>query len=408
MLSSFLSQLQSYFSKYFVIGSFCPVLAFAFINGLTAYMLSGRWRAWVDPYIIDPTVARAAFMITSLTVAIVLAAYVLSSLSTFLRRMLEGRWWEPLAKLFIPTQNRRRDRLFKDVQNAAITNVDLVEVPKWVVRLVTARQAGVANPAATKFKKCKADPIEELIKGLEDQRLKNEVVSSDDLSKLVDDFEVLLQQHNANLGTELNRQHQRITFLIDYATERAKAHYARLVNQLHASYGSEEVAATRMGNIANTIQGYALRRYNCNLEVIWSNLQRVAQRDDKTYAALQEAKTQLDFLVACCWLTLLWSLIWAVVFAAVAQSQWGFLVAALGGPLLAYVWYRAATEQYRSFADVAMTTLDSFRLDLLDEMRLAAPADVEGERYVWESLNLLSTYGEERNFRYERPKRAQT
>lgn len=40
MLSTFLSQLQSYFSKYFVLGSFCPVLAFAFLNGLTAYFVS--------------------------------------------------------------------------------------------------------------------------------------------------------------------------------------------------------------------------------------------------------------------------------------------------------------------------------------------------------------------------------
>src|SRR5256885_1760861 len=104
-----------------------------------------------------------------------------------------------------------------------------------------------------------------------------------------------------------------------------------LLNQLHSSYGAEEVAPTKMGNIANTIQGYALRRYKCNLEVIWSNLQRIVQKDDKAQAALQEAKTQLDFLVACCWLTLLWALVWTVVFASIAQSRTGFLAAALGG-----------------------------------------------------------------------------
>jgi hypothetical protein len=133
-------------------------------------------------------------------------------------------------------------------------------------------------------------------------------------------------------------------------------------------------------------------------------LQRVVQKDDKAQAALQEAKTQLDFLVACCWLTLLWALIWTVVFALIAQSRTGFLAAALGGTLLAYIWYRAAAEQYRSFADIAMTTLDSFRFDLLKDMRLAVPADLEEERYIWESLDQLSTYDEGLNFRYEQPK----
>src|ERR1043166_7880979 len=80
MLSTFLSQLQSYFSKYFVIGSFCPILAFTFMNGATAYVLSASWRAWIDRNIFNSTAGRGAFAVTSITVAMVLLAYVLSSL----------------------------------------------------------------------------------------------------------------------------------------------------------------------------------------------------------------------------------------------------------------------------------------------------------------------------------------
>lgn len=406
MLSSLLSQLQSYFSKYFIVGSFSPVLAFTFINGLTAYLLSDRWRAWVDPYITDPSVARAVFVITSVTVAITLAAYVLSSLSTFLRRLLEGYWWEPMARLFIPAENMRRQRLIADKDGAANTNADLAEAPQWLKRLLDARQGGKAAHPGVQFTVPTDDTLEASIKGLEGKLRKNEIVPAAALSSAVDELEGRLNNHDVDKSLYLDRHQQRINRLIGYATERAKARYVRLLNQLHASYGAEDVAPSKMGNIANTIQDYALRRYRCNLEIVWSNLQRVVQRDEKAQAALQEAKTQLDFLVACCWLTLLWSLIWTVVFAFIAKSRMGFLAAALGGPLLAYVWYRAAAEQYRSFADVAMTTLDSFRFELLKEMRLAAPADVEGERYVWESIDLLTTYSEERNFRYEQPKQA--
>lgn len=406
MLSSLLSQLQSYFSKYFIVGSFSPVLAFAFINGLTAYQLSDRWGAWVDRYVAEPTAARAAFVITAVTVAITLAAYVLSSLNTFLRRMLEGRWWEPLARLLKPAQLRHRREMVAAMEAAAADKIDLDEAPQLVKRLLDARQAGSEAHKGNEFRKPNQDSLENAIRALEEKRRENEIVPAAGLSQVVGDLEARLNAYDVDVGTYLDRQHQRVGHLITYAVERAKARYARLLNQLHASYGSEHVAPTRMGNIANTIQDYALRRYRCNLEIVWSNLQRVVQKDEKAQAALQEAKTQLDFLVACCWLTLLWSLIWGVAFALIAQSRIGFLSAALGGPLLAYIFYRAAVEQYRSFADVSMTTLDSFRFDLLEEMRLPLPPDVEGERYVWESVNLLATYDEERNFRYEQPKPA--
>ena len=157
-------------------------------------------------------------------------------------------------------------------------------------------------------------------------------------------------------------------------------------------------------NVANSIQSYALRRYHCNLELIWSNLLRVAQNDDKSQAMLLEAKTQLDFLVACCWLTLVSAVLWAIVFAVAVPSRAAFLASALGGPLLAWLWYRAATEQYRSFADVAMTTFDTLRFDLLRTMRIAAPADVADERTVWENVDLMTTFGADRNFRYDPPK----
>ena len=68
------------------------------------------------------------------------------------------------------------------------------------------------------------------------------------------------------------------------------------------------------------------------------------------------------------------------------------------------MWYRAAAEQYRSFADVAMTSFDTFRLDLLRYMHLKLPTDVESERWIWENFDKLATFGEDRNFQYESPK----
>jgi hypothetical protein len=404
MLSTFLSQLQSYFSKYFIIGSFCPMLAFAFVNGLAAYLLFGNWRRWVDANVLQSGVGHTTFITTSFVVAILLAAYVLSSLGTFLRRLLEGRFGLA-SKLFIPGQNRHRQRLINTLNEAYIRIVDLQDAPRWELEMRNSRDEGRTLRRQTPFaEKSDKDSLEEELRALERMRAKNEIIDADKLRELVEKMKTRLATYDVDASPIVERQHRRLGTLIDYAKERAKAHHSRLLNELHSNFGAEEVAPTKMGNVANTIQSYALRRYRCNFEAIWSNLQRVVQKDEKAQAALQEAKTQLDFLVACCWLTLLWAATWSVVLGSITPSAKAFVLVAIGGPILAYMWYRAAAEQYRSFADIAMTTLDAFRFDLLRELRLSAPTDVEEERYIWESFDQLTTYGADRNFRYESPK----
>lgn len=498
MLSTFLNQIQTYFSKYFIIGNFFPMLAFAFVNGMAAYLIFHSWRSWVDANLFDASAKHGAFFTASVIVGIILAAYVLSSLNTFLRRLLEGKWWQPLATLFIPAQKRRRERLLEEINNAAMDIIDLRDADEWQKELRTARETGrsqeqnrgadfnaktgeLTNILApleekgsqgTSISRAELEPCKLKIKvllesygaylnqDLEEQhkrllalidyaqlndsnQLKNELLTAlqtaeshrrqqhkqsvKQIAKLGEllrpldkkrnkdetiqatDFEPCLRKMNELLATydvdsypALDIQHRHLIGLISYANERAYGRHARMQNEVNSNFGAQEVAPTKMGNVANTIQSYAVRRYHCNLEIIWSNLQRVVQKDEKAQAALQESKTQLDFLIACCWLTLLSTASWVVILAFSEPSRWGFFLVAIGGPLISYIWYRAAAEQYRSFADVAMTTLDVFRFDLLRELHLRLPADVEDERFMWESFDQLATYGENKNFRYEK------
>lgn len=394
MLSTFLSQLQSYFSKYFLVGTFFPVLSFAFFNGLTGYLIWPQWRAWVDTNVVTGGIGQGAFVVTSFTIGVLLFAYVWSSLSTFLRQILEGDWGDFLSNLFVPAQKRRREALVNALNQAGEEVIDFRDIPKWEESLVAARVEGTAKNRNKKTPKPAQDPFEEQLDTFEHEESQNNLISAKALGQAAVQLSALLQTHNVDEDSYLEKYQVRLLALFKYASDRAQARYVQLLNDLHTSFGTNEIRPTKMGNIANTIQSYALRRYDCNLEAIWSNLQRVVQKDEKANAALLEAKTQLDFLVACCWLTLLWSVIWAVVFVRPVPSRYGFLAAALVGPLIAYMWYRIAAEQYRSFADVAMTTLDVFRFDLLQQMRLGMPYDVEDERFIWRSL------GEQKNFRY--------
>ena len=404
MLSTLLGQLQGYFSKYFIIGSFSPMLAFTFINGAAAYFVFEPWSAWVDRNLLGTTtVGGGVFLTTSILVGIVLLAYVLSSLSTFLRQVLEGKWWGGFASLIVPAQNKRRLALVGELNQAFQEIPDLAHLPEWDGRLLAARERGRSDHKAKSFSAAGSDAIEALLDKLEEKREQNQVVTAADLTAVAELLEKRLQDFDIDVGEDLEDEHGRFSALVDYAKgslEEGRGRHTRLQNELNSNFGAQEIAPTKMGNIANTIQSYVMRRYRCNLEVLWTNLMQLVQKDDQARTMLMEAKTQLDFLVACCWLTLLTGIIWSVMAFTITPARLGFLLAALGGPLGAYLWYRAAAEQYRSFADVAMTLFDSFRFDLLQAMHLQAPADVEQERTMWAAIDKLMTFGEEGNFRY--------
>jgi hypothetical protein len=406
MLSTFLTQLQSYFSKYFIVGSFFPMLAFAFLNGLIAYFLIGDWHRWADNNILKATAGNAAFFTTSIVVAILLAAYVLAALSTFLRRMLEGQWNGFLRNWFVPAQNRRREAIARQRSAEGREMADLAYASDWNKMIAEAWDEGKANHAAVAWVPPRADPIAEKLAPLEQRRDRYEAVLADNLQTLAEQIAKALRTCNGDLTAHFSGYTGRLYQLVQYANGRARARYARLQNELNSNYGLQDLAPTKMGNVANTMQGYTLRRYHCNFEIVWSNLTQIVAKNEKASASLMEAKTQLDFLVACCWLTLLSAAAWCVIFAVVYPSGPAFLLGAIGGPVLAYMWYRAAAEQYRSFADVLMTVFDTFRFDLLREMRLKPPVDVEDERRTWEHLDKLTTFGELQNFQYDNPKQS--
>lgn len=404
MLSTFLTQLQTYFSKYFVVGSFFPMLAFTFLNGLIAYPLIGGWQRWADDNILNAGAGKTAFVTTSIVVAILLAAYVLAALSTFLRRMLEGQWSGFLRDWSVSAQNRRREKIARERHGEGRQMADLAFAADWNRKIADAWADGRRDHLGLAWTPPNPNPIEVALAQFERRRDRYEAVSAEELEDLANDVADALRTCDGNRSGDFTRYTRRLDDLVDYAMARARARHARLQNELNSNFGLQDLAPTKMGNVANTMQGYTLRRYRCNFESVWSSLTRIMMKDEKANATLMEAKTQLDFVVACCWLTLVSAVGWSFVFAMLDPNRGAFLAAALGGPLLAYMWYRAAAEQYRSFADVLMTSFDTFRFQILTEMRIAVPVDVEDERQTWERLDKLTTFGEVQNFQYQHPK----
>jgi hypothetical protein len=192
--------------------------------------------------------------------------------------------------------------------------------------------------------------------------------------------------------------------LIDYAEQFLINEYRQLVNKRQFTFGSWPLAPTQMGNVAKTIQSYAVKRYDFNFEFFWTRMQLALQKDKEFGPVLESAKTQLDFLVSCSFLTFLWSVFWGTCLFLTAGPVWLFLAVTLGGPVLAWVWYRVALVHYRTFADVLRTSVDLFRLDLLAQLHYPRPDGVKEERELWETVDALHSLYELRDIRYVHPK----
>jgi hypothetical protein len=424
MLSTLLQNLQSLLSKSFVIGSFFPALTFWFLNGLMLFWLFEPFRAEVLDSFGSGNTTRSAFLVGAALVGIALFAYALSAMSGTLRSLLEGKWWDWLSAAFVPAEAHRFYRIEQALNNviALCGRLDL-RAEDWKKRLKDARTEGSdfckkrlrdartegsdKHPGVNVYTGT-TEPAAVQIRALHELHLNHTLLQAAQLEAAVTVLEQVLRQNDANAPVDgkyaLDDAQQQLVWLIDRAVDRARDEHFRLANKHVFNFGTLRLAPTMMGNIADTVQSYAANRYRFNLEVFWSRLQKTLQKDEKFYLVVQDAKTQLDFLIACAWLTALWTAVWTIVLGIVSYHYRVFPAVALGGPVLAYVWYRVAVEHYRAFADVLRTAVDLFRFDLLKELRLAVPADVVDEWALWESLTALTAYSEEYNFRYEHPK----
>src|SRR6266536_3387038 len=126
MLSTLLNSLASYFSKFFIVASWLPVVVFTFFHGLMGFLLFEAFHDWaMDLFFANPTATKTVFLTTTIVVGTLAAAYVLSSLNDFLRGLLEGRWPEAVRRISTSGQAQRLSRLRQRFEDASRVRIDL-------------------------------------------------------------------------------------------------------------------------------------------------------------------------------------------------------------------------------------------------------------------------------------------
>jgi hypothetical protein len=402
VLSSLLSNIKDYFSKYFLIANFLPALTFWFLNGLASFLLLEKFHNWIESDLLKSAI-NSALLVTCAVLAVLIFSIALSALSDFLRGLLEGQWLMDtrllkfIGKALLYSQERRYRRITTRIEEIVPTRL---QAPEWKRIIRQARLHGRQHHAGhNQFGQ--NDSLITSIRSIQILQAGGDIVPFETLQGAVNALIQSLEKNDANVLDDqaglLNRSQIELLVIIDKAKTQADAEHTRCYNEITFRFGSgAAIAPTTMGNIAHSFFAYAVRRYNCNLEIFWSQLQQLLRKSDQVaYDGLQDAKARLDFLILSCWLTLVWSAVWGMILGILSVFPWWFFSVAIVGPLIGYFWYRAAAEQYRAFGDVLTTTLDVFRLKLLEEMRLTAPSDLASERWLWDNINQAFTYGDE-------------
>lgn len=400
MLGTLLDKLESLFSKTFVVGTI-PLLTFLLLNGAMLYLVSATFQNWIKIYFALDA-AHIAVLSFALLMSLVVLSYVFSTLTTGLREVLEGKHLNTFIANCLSQQYRANLSELEQKLTAARRSLRKIRLKRqsWQTQMANARAAGTTATVCTYT-------IRSQLTSLLDRQSAHQSIDPTLLETEVTEMTVSLAHNSTVLGSlacqALDADQGLVLRLIAYASDYYQAEVLRRFNEIQFDFPGQDVAATRMGNIANVASYYAQSRYSMNLEIYWTRLQKVLQEDSHFYPVLQESKMQLDFLVELIWLTLVFTLTWVIVLPFFGEGVFLYPVIAIGGPLLTWIWYRIALRNYRAFSDLLRAAVDLYRLDLLKELHIPLPANAAQECVLWETLEQRTAYGDDTNFLLQNP-----
>jgi hypothetical protein len=401
LLQSIQTQLTTA-SKSFVLTALLPLTVFLLANAGFLYRISEDFRSWLA----SPN-ASSALVLTTIALVWISLAYILSALNPTLLEAIEGKY--PPISWFTGWLHARHWEQRRIAQSQYIHHGKQEaefnqSSEKWKTRLMKARKKGQATKLCT-------NDLKTTIVGLVIKKTKRgSVVSVNEFETAVQELETLLLTNSTELQCRESKILQSIYYdllrCFDYGWSRHRFERIRIYNLLQFKYpgpfeGKEayssagNLAPTTIGNIGRTARSYALSRYNMDLDIFWTRLQKTLRGAKEFYDVLQDSKTIVDSLVALTWLAGLFTLIWMIVLPWVATSESDFLFVGIAGPILTIGIYTLACRSYLVFTDLLRSAVDIYRFNLLKDLHVPMPYGSDEEKRLWGQLGGLTGYGTE-------------
>ena len=406
MFTSVIGTLTSLLPKYFIFGSYVPVLIFSFVNLAMVYLFSAWTRFEIEFWFgKSPTLSIAvAFVFT------VVVAYVVSAINDFLREFLEGRYL-PFKAVFRFGQKRRRDELGERYAKARRQRFELAQLAHhWAQQL---RDAAVINKPAIGVPYV-SGVLNDLRHAVSNGALngKRAPLSDRDFKILCTTIDAAVNGMIVKLGIyptpeDIGAENDRrdLLLLMGAILNSMKQAEFETGSELFTGFGNDPVRPTRMGNIAAAIDAYAIGRYKMELTIFFSRLQTLlVKNNDKGYPLVLDAKAQLDFLVACCWFSAVSTAVWAALLLVYGGLPRAFVIVAVAGYALTAALYLSASASYLAYGEVVRAAIDVNRFALLGALDVKLPPSLREERNLWSTMSALAfSGGDSVEFSYDHP-----
>ena len=172
--------------------------------------------------------------------------------------------------------------------------------------------------------------------------------------------------------------------------------YNRLQAMLYRDYPSREerILPTRLGNVLRAAEDYPLTRYGLDGVFWWPRLEPLLPKP--LIDRLEAAFIGLVALLNLATLALVFALVLVGNAVAVAAkrlpSTWwaivpSWLVVALIVLVFAYITYRGAAAQARSYGELIRVAYDEHRFLILDALQIPRPTTPSKEHQMWRRLS---------------------
>ena len=148
---------------------------------------------------------------------------------------------------------------------------------------------------------------------------------------------------------------------------------------------SSLVKPTRLGNVLASAENYPYQLYRLEAVLWWPRL--VTLLPDTFRSQLDTALTPMLAMLNLSMLLMLLAFGGGVAVLLTDLLWWLFCLVFLGGLLLAWGCYLAATIQAVEYGELVRVAFDLYRYDVLKQMHIPLPDNLFQERLLWELLN---------------------
>lgn len=295
MISALLNTVQTTLlgSRGFLLTSLLPTVLFSIGSYFIDTDLHPKHAVWAAQFVED----KPGFAASCVLLLILVTAYMFSSVNTALRELLEGkplRWWRHKNPFLRHQMKAAEDarRRFDEYQRSYWT----LTRAKWIETLREARDEGSNKPPP-------GGPVSPDLKNLIGELTRSKDSSALlDYAKLKQAVEKLAPVLRTSSANQTNEEHSKaLSDLHVELVQSIRYQIGRLQRDRTQAYWEsaafpDDVAPTRMGNIAGTIRYYAESRYGMLLDVFWTRLQKQIQKERKPSTCCKTPKSSWIFL----------------------------------------------------------------------------------------------------------------